>query len=192
MNSPLTWALAAAILIALCPSAQCADDDAPKPMSERDIERMHKRNKREAESAWARDKKQMKRDEFAQMETDYQEINDKYRNPEIVEIIERFLKKYKKGNRVGCAKLYLAQKTGSQGKENILKEVIKDHSDAYYLNGCSVGGLARLHLAAHYKRSGDDRKAKKMAEEIEKDYATAQDQSGKPIVEQARALVKED
>ena len=161
-------------------------------MSEREIERMHKRNKREAESAWARDKKQFKRDEFSQLETDYQEINDKYRNPEIMEIIERFLKKYKEGNRVGCAKMYLAQKTGTRGKEDILEEVINDHSDAYYLNGCSVGGLARLHLASHYKRTGDERKMKKMVEEIEADYETAQDHSGKPIVEMARSLLKSE
>jgi hypothetical protein len=161
-------------------------------MSEREIERMHKRNKREAETAWAKDKRAFKRDEFAQLETDYQEINDKYRNPEISEIIERFLEKYKKGNRVGCAKMYLAQKTGGRAKEGVLKDVIDNHSEAYYLNGCSVGGIARLHLAGYYKRSGDDRKAKKLVEEIEADYATAQDHSGKPIVEISRAIIAAD
>ena len=189
MKTLLASALATALLVTLCPTVPAADDDDPKPMSERDKERMHKRNKREADTAWARDKKKMKRDEFAQMEKDYQEINDKYRNPEIMEIIERFLKKYKKGNRVGCAKMYLAQKKGSRGKD-LLEEVIEDHSDAYYLNGCSVGGLARLYLASQYKRSGDDRKAKKLVGEIENEYATAQDQRGNPIVEQARKLVK--
>lgn len=185
-------ALTTALFLALCPTPLPAEKDGPEPMSEREIERMHKRNKREAESAWARDKKEFKRDEFAQLEADYQEINEKYRNPEITEIIERFLKKYKEGNRVGCAKMYLAQKTGGRAKEGLLKDVIENHSDAYYLNGCSVGGLARLHLAGYYKRAGDDRKAEKLVAEIEADYATAQDHSGRPIVEFARAILKSE
>ena len=63
-----------------------------------------------------------------------------------------------------------------------------EFSDAYYLDGCSVGGLARLYLASHYKRGGDDREAEKLIEEIEGDYEDAQDDSGRPIIEMAQAL----
>ena len=125
---------------------------------------------------------------MAAMEKDYQEINAKYKDPEVIEILERFLKKYKEGNRVGCATMYLAQKSGSATRGKVLQKAIDDFSDAYYLDGCNVGGLARLYLASHYKKTGDDRKAEKLIDEIEKDYEDAQDHSGKPIIEMAQAL----
>ena len=108
-----------------------------------------------------------------------------------MEILERFLKKYKEGNRVGCATMYLAQKSGSATREKVLQKAIDDFSDAYYLDGCRVGGLARLHLASHYKKTGDERKAEKLIKEIEEDYEDAQDHSGKPIIEMAQALREE-
>ena len=177
-----------ALFAVLIPLSHAAD---PKPMSESQIERMHKRNQRNAERAWAIDQKKMKRDEFRQMEIDYQEINDKYKEPEIKEIIERFLLKYKEGNRVGCALMYLAQKTGGPDRETLLLRAIEEHSDAYYLNGCNVGGMARLYLASLYMREGKKAEAERWIAEIEKDFDDAQDHSGKPIVEMARALRKE-
>ncbi|MGI9241436.1 MAG: hypothetical protein ACR2RV_11590 [Verrucomicrobiales bacterium] len=168
--------------------ARDEDEKKVKKMSDSQKERMHRRNKREAQEAWARDVKKRSRAEMQEMEKDYQEINAKYKDPEIMEILERFLKKYKKGNRVGCATMYLAQKSGGKDREKLLKKAIDDFSDAYYLDGCNVGGLARLYLASHYKRAGDDREAEKLIEEIEEDYDDAQDHSGKPIIEMAQAL----
>ena len=170
---------------AACPTLPAKDE---KPMTERQLERMQKRNNRDAQEAWARDKKNFSRDDFAALEKDYQEINDKYREPEIMEIIERFLKRHKEGNRVGCAMLYLAQKSRGKDKEVLLEKVIKDFSDSYYLNGCSVGGLARLQLARYYQSTGDKNKAAKLAQDIRENYKTAQDQSGKPLVEQLEGI----
>jgi len=170
-----------------CP-AKDRDEKKVKTMSDSQKERMHKRNKRKAQEAWARDVKKRSRDEMKEMEKDYQEINAKYKDPEIMEILERFLKKYKEGNRVGCATMYLAQKSGGRDREKLLKKAIDDFSDAYYLDGCNVGGLARLYLASNYKRAGDDRAAEKLIGEIEEDYEDAQDHSGRPIIEMAQAL----
>lgn len=184
MKTILIGLLACGFVAVVQPSpARDKDDKAVKKLSESQIERMHKRNKRKAEEAWARDAKKRSRDEMAAMEKDYQEINAKYKDPEIMEILERFLKKYKEGNRVGCATMYLAQKSGSATREKVLQKAIDDFSDAYYLDGCNVGGLARLYLASHYKKMGDDRKAEKLIDEIEKDYEDAQDHSGKPIID---------
>ncbi|MDB4673535.1 hypothetical protein OAF27_01855 [Verrucomicrobiales bacterium] len=171
--------------LALCPALPARGE---KPMTQRQLERMQKRNQREAQEAWGRDKKNFSRDDFASLEKDYQEINAKYREPEIMDIIERFLKKYKEGNRVGCAMLYLAQKSRGKDKEALLEKVIENFSDSYYLNGCSVGGLAHLQLAGYYQSTGDKNKAKKLADEIRENYKTAQDQGGKPVIEQLEGI----
>ena len=69
-----------------------------------------------------------------------------------------------------------------------MKTAMDDFSDCYYLNGCSVGGLSRLYLASHYKRTGKNEEALKLIEEIEKDYKDAQDHSGRPIIDMALAM----
>lgn len=178
------------ITLLVFPCIDCPAKD-PKPLSESQLERNYKRNKRAAEKAWETDEKKFKDEEFRQMEADYQVINDKYRDPEIKTIIKNFLEKYEEGNRVGCALMYLAQKTGGPDREKLLLKAIEEHSDAYYLNGCSVGAMARLYLASLYTREGKKDEAGKWIAEIEEDYEDAQDHSRKPIIEAAWALKKE-
>ena len=57
--------------------------------------------------------------------------------------------------------MYLAQKTGAPDREKLLTRAIENHSDAYYLDGCSVGDLARLYLASLYAREGRKTEAEK-------------------------------
>ena len=71
-----------------------------------------------------------------------------------------------------------------------MQTCIDKFSDAYYLNGCSVGGLSRLFMASWYQQNGKESQAKKVIEEIEKSYADAQDQSGNIIGDQAAELKK--
>ncbi|HWB05645.1 MAG TPA: hypothetical protein VG796_21680 [Verrucomicrobiales bacterium] len=158
--------------------------------SAQELERIHQRNHRKAEEAWGEDKKKRSAKDFAQLETEYQEINKNYKSPNVKSLLEAFIKKWKDGNRVGCATLYLAQKSSGPEKEKLLETCIKKFSDAYYLNGCSVGGLARLQLAAWCQQSGKASEAKKLIEEIEKSYADAEDHSNNIIGDQAAALKK--
>lgn len=158
--------------------------------SAQELERIHQRNRRKAEEAWGEDKKKRSAKDFAQLETEYQEINKNYKGPNVKGLLEAFIKKWKDGNRVGCATLYLAQKSGGPEKEKLLETCIKKFSDAYYLDGCSVGGLARLQLAAWCQQSGKASEAKKLIEEIEKSYADAEDHSNNIIGDQAAALKK--
>ena len=74
--------------------------------------------------------------------------------------------------------MYLAQKSGGAEREKLLEKCVKDFSDAYYLDGCSVGGLSRLYLAAYYQQNGKDSAVKKLVDEIEKNYAEATDHGG--------------
>jgi len=160
----------------------------PAARSQQELERIFQRNKRKADEAWAEDKKKRSARDYAQMETEYQEINKNYKGPNVKELLAAFIKKWKDGNRVGCATLYLAQKSGGAEKEKLLDTCIKKYSDAYYLNGCSVGGLARLQMASLCLSTGKKAEAKKLVEEIEKSYADAQDHNRNIIGDQAAAL----
>ena len=71
-----------------------------------------------------------------------------------------------------------------------LQTCMDKFSDAYYLNGCSVGGLSRLFMASWYQQNGKASAAKKVIEEIGKSYADAQDQSGNIIGDLAAGLEK--
>jgi hypothetical protein len=171
--------------------AEDSKKEAEKPArSEQELERIQARNRRKAQEAWARDQKKRNAKDYAEMEAEYQEINKNYKAPNVMGLLEAFIKKWKNGNRVGCATLYLAQKTGGPEREKLLEKCVKDFSDAYYLDGCSVGGLSRLYLASWYQQNGKASAAKKLVEEIEKTYAEAEDHSGRLIVDQLGELKK--
>ena len=158
--------------------------------SAQDLERIRTRNRRKAEEAWARDQKKRNAKQYAEMEAEYQEINKNYKAPNVKALLEDFIRKWKDGNRVGCATMYLAQKTGGAERGKLLEKCVKDFSDAYYLDGCSVGGLSRLFLASWYQQNGKEAAARKLVEEIEKNYAEAADHSGGLIVEQLCSRTK--
>ncbi len=199
-------ALLSAVL-ALSPAASMAELDKPgtpkdsetkdaakekdnPARSASDLQRIRDRNRRKAQEAWAQDKKKRSAKEYAEMESEYQEINKNFKAANVKDLLEAFIKKWKDGNRVGCATLYLAQKTGGPGREKLLQTCIDEFSDTYYLNGCSVGGLSRLFMASWYQQNGKASQAKKVIEEIEKSYADAQDQIGNIIGDLASELKK--
>ena len=171
-------------------SADSKKEESKTARSDQDMERIRTRNHRKAQEAWARDQKKRNAKQYAEMESEYQEINKNFKAPNVKELLEAFIKKWKDGNRVGCATMYLAQKSGGAEREKLLEKCVKDYSDAYYLNGCAVGGLSRLFLASHYQQNGKASAAKKLVEEIEKNYAEAADHSGRLIVDQLRELKK--
>jgi hypothetical protein len=172
------------------PAKEAAGEKEKSARSAQDLERIRTRNKRKAEEAWAEDKKKRSAKDYAQMESEYQEINKNFKAANVKDLLEAFIKKWKDGNRVGCATMYLAQKSGGAEREKLLETCIKKFSDAYYLDGCSVGGLARFFQASSYQQSGKAAEAKKLIAEIEKSYDDAQDHSGNIIGDQAAALKK--
>ncbi|HEX2747281.1 MAG TPA: hypothetical protein VHM91_04710 [Verrucomicrobiales bacterium] len=172
------------------PGKEAGGEKEKSARSAQDLERIRTRNKRKAEEAWAEDKKKRSAKDYAQMESEYQEINKNFKAANVKDLLEAFIKKWKDGNRVGCATMYLAQKSGGAEREKLLETCIKKFSDAYYLDGCSVGGLARLFQASSYQQSGKAAEAKKLIAEIEKSYDDAQDHSGNIIGDQAAALKK--
>lgn len=150
-------------------------------------EKVFAANRAQAKKAWDEDIKTFGKD-FADLEKEYQEINANYKSQQIKELLTKFIEKWKKGNRVGCATLYLAQKSGGELREKLLLQCAGEFSDAWYLDGTQVGGLGRLYLASHYKKAGKQDEVKKLVEEIRKDFATSQNHSREMIVDALKEL----
>lgn len=181
----LALAASASILSAETPPA--APEQAPAVIVD---EKIAAENRAKAKAAWDADQKSLGDKEFAEMEKDYQEINTNYKSPQVKQLLTQFIAKWKKGNRVGCATLYLAQKSGGAAQEALLKKCTEEFSDSYYLDGTQVGGLARLFLADFYKKAGKSAQVKTLATELRKEFPNAQDHSRRSITELLKAVEK--
>ncbi len=162
-----------------------AGQGAPEPgkLSDAKIERIHRNNRRKAEEKMARDSRSISQRDMADLEQTYQAANRAPRTPEAIEALEKVVKKYPKTNRAGCAALYLGRWTRANDQEKYLEMAIEKYSDCYYLDGTSVGGYGLLILGSLHKQAGRRTKAEKLFDEIRKDYADAQDHSGRLIVD---------
>jgi hypothetical protein len=174
------------LVITLALPAACpviAADTAASAITERKREKALRENDRAAEEAMARDSKTFSGKQFRELEADYQAASARFREADAKSALEAFLKKWTKGNRVGCATLYLAQKSSGEEKEKLLRECIERHSDCYYLNGAQVGGLARLFLWDHLTGAGRADEAAKVLTEIHAKFALCNDHSGRLLAD---------
>jgi hypothetical protein len=179
-HTTMKWLqLLAMTLIAAAPLG-AKEDAADKGKNyERQRERAMEDNRKKAREAWQKDERQFKADELSAMEQLYQKANENPRTPEAQEMLKELIKKYPKSNRAGCAALYIGQFSRDAGESGkYLELAIKDYSDCYYLNGTSVGGWARMLMAGRENGA----KAKKLKEEIRKDYPDATNHSGELLV----------
>ncbi|MBX7209348.1 MAG: hypothetical protein K1X78_13605 [Verrucomicrobiaceae bacterium] len=171
------------LLIALAAvPLHAADKGPPKPTPAK-REKALRDNDRAAKEAMARDAKLFNARQFRELEDDYQTASARYREADAKTALETFLKKWTKGNRVGCATLYLAQKSNGDEREKLLRECIEKHGGCYYLNGAQVGGLARLYLWDTLKSSGRTEEADKLLGELKTKFALCNDHSGRLIIE---------
>jgi tetratricopeptide (TPR) repeat protein len=156
----------------------------PKKISGAKLERIHRNNRRNAEEMMARDSRVVSPREMSELEQTYQIANRSTRSPEAMEALKKVLEKWPKTNRAGCAALYLGRWSQGEDQERYLKLAIDQYSKCYYLDGTSVGGYARFVLGQIYKQTGKEADAKKLFDEIRKDYAEAEDHSDALLVEQ--------
>ena len=106
------------------------------------------------------------------------------KTPEEIEALKTVVEKYPKSNRAGCAALYLGRWTTGDDQEKYLKLAIEKYSDAYYLDGTSVGGFARFLLGHLYNQQNKKVAAKKLFEEVRKNYEDAETHSGTLLITQ--------
>lgn len=90
-------------------------------------------------------------------------------------------RRFPKSNRTGCAMLNLALENARQKRIDLLKQVIRDYDDCWYLSGVQVGALARYHLICILMETGKQEEAEKYREELKTSFPNAIDANGKPL-----------
>jgi|GEM_PF-1615800 len=122
------------------------------------------------------------------IETIYQEARKKLSTAEKEESYALLANRYPRANRTGCAMLFSARGATGVVRERRLREVITEYSDCLYLDGTSVGGVARLVLARDLLAAGRKDEAAGWLDELERDFNGHLDHEGNPIGETVEAL----
>ena len=180
----LTIAGAFILTTVASPLAVAQQTKDPAEVSDRKMEQIQRKNRRNAEEAMARDSRGLSAKEMADLEQTYQIANKNTRSPEAIEALKKVVTTYDKSNRAGCAALYLGRWTQGEEQEKYLMLAIDKYSKCYYLDGTSVGGYARFILGNVYAEAGKEADAKKLFEEVRKSYNEATDHSGKLLIAQ--------
>lgn len=177
----------ALLLAACCSLAPLSAPAKPRekepPVSAQKLERIREKNVREAREKMAADSKEYRREEFTELEELYQKGNANPRTPENQEFLKQVLEKFPKSNRAGCAALYLGRYTKGDDQEKYLEMAIEKFSDCYYGDGTRVGGYARFILGMKQHQAGKQSAAKKLFEELRRDYGDTTDHGGRLVVE---------
>ncbi len=178
---PALFVMALATLHPTAASAKPKEKDAP--VSAAQLERIREKNVRKAREKMAADSKEYRRDDYTRLEELYQKGNANPRTPENQVFLKQVVEKFPKSNRAGCAALYLGRYTKGDEQEKYLELAIEKFSDCYYGDGTNVGGYARFILGMMKHQAGKQSAAKKLFEELRKDYADTTDHGGRMVVE---------
>lgn len=122
-------------------------------------------------------------DQRREIEELYRSISKNWQKEEGEKALNELLKKYKTANRTGCAILYLGQMSEGKKREEYLNKAITEYNDCAYGNGVQVGTYARYLLGIYYLQNKQAKKAKKLFDEIKKQYPDSINHRGVPLVE---------
>ena len=153
-----------------------------------DREARAERNQQRASARTAEDAKLYTHEQRNAIETIYQEARKKLTTAEREAAYAPLFADYPRSNRAGCAKLFTARAATGGLREQRLREVIADFSDCFYLDGTSVGGVARLALAQDLIAAGRKAEASALLDELEKDFTGYLDHEGNPIEDAVKEL----
>lgn len=155
------------------------------------LEKLREANKRAARQRAAADRQRYKLEELKEIESLYQVANENWRSDKARESLKALLAKYDRANRTGCATLYMGQMSEGQDRMDYLTRAVEKFSDCFFFNGCQVGGYGRYVLAVTYWEKGEKDKARKLFDEIRKDYKDATTHRGGRVTELVDAAEKE-
>ena len=122
------------------------------------------------------------------IETIYQQARKKLTTAEKEEAYAVLFAKFPRSNRAGCAKLFSARSAVGAERERRLRETIAESSGCFYLDGTSVGGVARLVLVQDLLAVGRKDEAVRWLDELERDFTGFLDHEGNPIEDAAARL----
>jgi len=160
------------------PSTQPAQASANARAPQSQIEQLKAR----ARARMRKDREKYSQEQIAEAERLYQVANKNWRSPEAKQALQQLVEEFPDLDRTGCAVLYLGQTSEGDERETLLKQAIEKYGDCFYGNGVQVGAYGRYLLALYYSEKGDSEKAKALFEEIRKNYPTAIDHSGRPLM----------
>ena len=124
--------------------------------------------------------------ELEHIEALYQPANRTPASPEALRDLQKLLEQYPHSNRAGCARLYLAQTSGAQEAEALLRSAIATCTNCWYGDGVQVGAFARYQLAALLVRTGRASEAEPLHAELRTFFADALDHNGAILVDRLK------
>jgi uncharacterized coiled-coil protein SlyX len=139
-----------------------------------------------------RDRLTFSADELTELESSYQLAKQQSDPAAHAAALQALVEKFRASNRAGCAVLRLARLNTGPERERWLLEAITHHSDAFYLDGTSVGAMARLYLAAEYAQAGRHAEAAQLRQEIASQFPDATDHDGLPVMESLTGTQRPD
>jgi len=96
--------------------------------------------------------------------------------------MKQLIRRFPQANRAGCCALYLARLLpAGEERDGWLDRCIGEWSDCYYLDGTSVGALARRMRAGDLEQSGQESQASTLISEIRRDFPGATGFGGIPL-----------
>ncbi len=113
----------------------------------------------------------------------YQSAKKKVTPGEIEEAMAPLLERFPESNRAGCGALFLARMQAGGSREGLLSRCVDEWGDCYFLDGTSVGGMARLYLSRDHKGT---REGRDWLAELRSEFADAIDFSGASLLEVAQ------
>jgi beta-lactamase regulating signal transducer with metallopeptidase domain len=122
------------------------------------------------------------------IETIYQEARRKMATADKEAAYAILSERYPRSNRTGCARLFSARGSTGAVRESKLREVISESGDCFYLDGTSVGAVARVVLVKDLLAAGRKDEAAEWLNELERDFSGYLDHEGNPIEETVREL----
>jgi len=138
---------------------------------------------RKAREKMQEEDKKLSPAEAEEIERLYQVANKNWNSEEAKLNLRTLIAKYKTGNRIGCATLYLGQTSSGDEQLDYLEQAAQDYPNCYYGDGVQVGAYARFMLYKLYREKGDNDLAAKQAAELRKLYPDAIDHGGNNLLQ---------
>ncbi len=167
---------------ALLLSAQSFADDKPAETHKSNAERLAEindpelkkligENLKRAKERYANDSKKHSAEDLKAFEELYKSVTKG--GIEGRTALLKLVNKFPDLDRTGCAVMQYAALCKGYERSNYWNMAQRDFSDCYFMNGVSVGALARYHLAREAFKNGDVQKGQRLLSEIKSKFPDA-------------------